>query len=76
MKSTQHLLKPMPLESDGADVALANVVLLSWVLQDQHLTQVSSLAIFPHLPVAFLLIMLPQNTSLKIPPTLYRMSES
>lgn len=61
-ESTQHLLKPMPLESDGADVALANVVLLSWVLQDQHLTHVSSLAIFPHPQWPFFQIMLLQNT--------------
>ena len=33
----------MPLESDSADVALANiVVLLCWVLGDQHPTWVSS----------------------------------
>lgn len=27
----------MPLENDSADVALADIALLSWMLQDQYL---------------------------------------
>lgn len=51
MKSLHRLSNPVPFENHGADVALANIVLPSWVLQNQRLTQVSSLAIFLHLQV-------------------------